>query len=318
MDGRFASILAVMLLAGCASSGAHSDQAGAQTAIDPGLGTVTGIVTDDSLNVLANATVNVSTVQTSTNPEGRFTISRLQPGPHRIDVTKPGFANTSTAIDVQAGQVVTLEFVLLPVPAGGAYHVTQIKKGTIFCGTAWRHPKVSTPVGGTSGGAFAACGAFYGTPLNNTDSFVVEFRTTQDVALVKSFVFETEWQASQTFGKGLSLLWEVHQDLVAYTFTELLRNFTHVEGVSPFHKEVNESTIKKNVTERKDKDGKLAKYCHPGEACLFWGRMFPFASTFGASSPVDFAFYLDQRYTHYVTEFYGLENPPGFTLLRDK
>src|SRR5258708_3256348 len=60
-------------------------------------GTITGVVTDDSGAVVADASVTVTSVQTGasrrsqTNSEGSFSFPELNPGIYNISVTKQGF-----------------------------------------------------------------------------------------------------------------------------------------------------------------------------------------------------------------------------------
>jgi hypothetical protein len=76
-----------------------------QIAIDgqPTLGTLTGSVTDDTGTAIAGATVTWSSDETSTGvtatttADGRFSFAGVPPGPYRLVVSSPGFADQTVS-----------------------------------------------------------------------------------------------------------------------------------------------------------------------------------------------------------------------------
>lgn len=311
--GVFAGI--ALLISGCVGSSADdgkaADVAQPSAAFDETTGGLQGIVTDEQLAPVAGALVGLvdRNVQATTDEQGRFQFSSLEPGRAQLQVQAFGYQSAVQSIDIVAGQVVDANLALVVIPIVEPYEVTVLKSGKIFCGIAYR-----TPVPQASG-VFAACGAVYNTPLSTLDSFVVPFEVSSgNISQVAALVFETQWTASQAFGSGLRIGWEAYQEITpAYTFTEPLRTFATARGPNPLWAIADAATIADNVTAKDP----APKYCAADGPCKFWGRAFPHASTLGSSSPVDFATYIDQTYTHYVTEFYGLPPPEGFSALAD-
>jgi hypothetical protein len=311
------SVVTALVLAGCASG--ESTTGPAEVAFSDHLGAIRGVVIDDSITAIPNAQVVIRSLDivVVAAPDGTYVIPNLEPGTYDVEAGLDGYRGASAKIDVVAGAATTHDFTLIPLASNEAYHVIQLKKGRTFCGMAWRGPLPRTNVAGFNVSddiQFAACGAVYGTPLASFDSFVVIFEISSgDISSVSHLALETHWVRTQTFGSGLSVLWENYQDLVAYTFTEPVRNFTEVEGPSPLIAIVDQQTIWDNMTHWDPPP----KYCMPNSTCRFWARVFPFASTFGSSAAADLALYLDQPYDHYVTEFYRKDPPEGYSAIAD-
>ena len=87
------------------------------------MGTMTGVVTDSSGAVIAEATVTIKDVATSavgtttTNTAGRYVFVNVPPGTYDITITKSGFAKVSVANDVVAVGEVSTNNVTLKVGA---------------------------------------------------------------------------------------------------------------------------------------------------------------------------------------------------------
>ena len=302
-------LLPLLVLAGCV--GAPSQPRATDVMQDdlPG-GRIRGIVTDQALAPVPNATLALDKTGrvATTGASGRFEFVAVQDGTWTVSVTATGYQAASKRIDVGGAGVVEANFELIAIAAPDlSYYTTSVKSGRIFCGADWRID-ASAPQG-----PLAACGALYQTPANTVDSFAVSFDvSSKNISAVKELVFETQWTPTQAFGSGLRVFWEAYQLITpAYEFTEDLRTFIHVEGASPLWGAVDHTDILDNVTGKRP----TPEFCVPNGPCKFWGRVFPHASTLGPDSPVDFSTYVDQSYTHYVTEFYGETSRPGFTAL---
>ena len=321
---RYASSIAIgiaLLFSGCAAGESASNSVPSEIGVTDDTGVLRGQVIDDSINSLPNANVTIvgSDIVVLSGPDGTYAIGGLAPGAYVAMATLEGYTSAEVQLEIVAGEVTLHDFTLMPLPSDAVYHVTQIKKGRTACGIAWRTPvpTVYVPNLGnvTGSGAFAACGAAYNTPLSSLDSFVVIFELTSgNISSVNALALETHWVRTQTFGSGLTVLWENYQEITpAYTFTEEVRNFTDVQGPSPLIAIVDQETIWANMTHWDPPP----KYCMPNSTCKFWARVFPYPSTFGAGSLVDLAMYADQPYDHYATEFYRKDPPPGFTAIAD-
>lgn len=303
------TVVVLLLVAGCAEK--PSGPSATETMHDdlPG-GRIRGIVTDEALAPIANATVTIegSDREARTGQSGRFEFVAVADGTWKISASASGYGLASKEIEVLDAALAEASFELVAIAVPDtSYYTTAIKSGRIFCGADWRID-ASAPQG-----PLAACGALYTTPANNIDSFAVTFDlSSNNISAVRELVFETQWIPTQTFGSGLRVFWEAYQEITpAYEFTENLRTFTHVEGTSPLWGAADYTDILDNVTGKKPSP----EFCAPNGPCKFWGRVFPHASTLGSESPVDFSTYVDQSYTHYVTEFYGDKSPAGFTAL---
>src|SRR5271169_1558273 len=87
------------------------------------MGTITGLVTDQSAAVVPDATVTVTDTATkevrtaTTNAAGRYVFVNLPPGTYDIAVTKTGFEKVSIPNDVVAVGMVSTENVTLKIGA---------------------------------------------------------------------------------------------------------------------------------------------------------------------------------------------------------
>jgi hypothetical protein len=300
-------VAAAILLSGCAGSN-PSAQLQSSTPLTDDAGAIDGTVTDETLAPIVGATVGLEgrPETAKTDAKGRFQLQGLATGTYVLRVAAAGFSGASRTVVVTAGETSVANFELVALPTIEAYSTTAIKSGRIFCGADWRLPQGPQ-------GPFAACGALYATPANDLDSFAVTFDlSTDNVSAVRELVFETFWTPTQAFGSGLRVFWEAYQVITpTYEFTEDLRTFRHVQGSSPLWGSADYVDILDNVTGKKPPP----THCAPNGPCRFWARVFPYASTLGSSAPLDVSTYVDQGYTHHVTEFYGLPAPPGFSTL---
>lgn len=58
--------------------------------------------------------------------------------------------------------------------------------------------------------------------------------------------------------------------------------------------------------------------CNPNGTCHFELAAYPWPNTLGAAYPVDVGLNLEQRFTHYVTEFYAAPAPSDFSAMPDR
>jgi hypothetical protein len=317
----FAGIGIALVLAGCSAGESSSAALSTDVAVSDETGALRGLVIDDAINSLPNVAITLgdSGLSTTTQADGTYVLGNVAPGTYRVYASLDGYSAAEADVEILAGQVASHDFTLRLLPSGEPYHVVQNKKGRTACGVAWRTPlpTVNVPTQGnvTGSGQFAACGAAYGTPLASLDSFVVSFDLTSgNISSVRWLALETHWIRTQTFGSGLTVLWEAYQEITpTYDFTEEVRTFAEVEGPSPLIRIIDQETIWTNVTHWDPPP----KYCMPNSTCRFWARVFPYTSTFGPGSAVDLALYVDQPYDHYVTEFYHKDPPEGYTAIAD-
>lgn len=262
-------------------------------------------MTDDSIQPLVGAEVSIldSEHHTFSDAGGMFSFSLLAPGKHQLAVQKLGYESQARVVEVTAGEVVQVNFALAPLAITEAYYVSQQGVGRFGCGFSIR---------GVVG--LAACAATYGTPLNSTDKFRVDFHlTAENISSVQSIVMETAWKSTQAMAGGFTVYWHIYQLWGAgTTTTEPSRQFASVSGNSPIKTSVDDDPFKSYFKEKPP-----PKFCIKDGKCSIFGRIFPFAGTLGPGYPTDASVYLDQPYTHYVTEFFGEPAPEKFTILPD-
>lgn len=113
----FAMIICLTLLLSCSNG---DDTTGSQGA---GIGEVMGSVKDEDGNPYPNTVVKLSTgatfIETKTDSDGNFDFNDVAGGTHEVTISLPlsteGVTNTSTAINVQDNQMVTVDFVIRPL-----------------------------------------------------------------------------------------------------------------------------------------------------------------------------------------------------------
>ena len=95
------AVVCALLLAGCSSSGGG----GPVTPGDPSTGTLRGLVVDQAIAPIADATVTLSGgANQTTNARGEFNFTGLQPGDYVVTVTKLGYKGAQSTTSVVAGE----------------------------------------------------------------------------------------------------------------------------------------------------------------------------------------------------------------------
>lgn len=76
-------------------------------------GTISGVVRDDGGQTVANATVRIPTTELGalTDEQGRYVLE-VEPGTHRLEASRIGLSPAARTVTVQAGEEVTVNFVL--------------------------------------------------------------------------------------------------------------------------------------------------------------------------------------------------------------
>ena len=93
-------------------------------------GDITGVVSDPTGAVVSNAKVTLSNSQTgatqvrTTNPQGLYRFSLLNPGSYKVSVSAPGFQSAAQTTTVSVGQASTLNIQLAIASAGQTVEVT--------------------------------------------------------------------------------------------------------------------------------------------------------------------------------------------------
>jgi hypothetical protein len=127
-----AALLLCALLAGCGGKGATTVEVAPGQVVEltappkPSRGIVSGIVGDDAVYPLANATIFILGLglNTTTDPNGRFAIVDVPPGIYILEGSLKNHASAQTTVDVQAGEVAKAVLLLPRVPPTDPYHAT--------------------------------------------------------------------------------------------------------------------------------------------------------------------------------------------------
>jgi hypothetical protein len=137
-------VLAVLLLAGCA---APKSTPGAIRSVDPSTpaspvadrGSIDGVVYDSEIQSLGGAAIILfggsmkgEDLRTTAGKEGKFTFNDVAPGGHRIIADLAGYQSQTQNINIAAGEVTNVKFVLDKVVVR-VYHPNLYKEenGTI-------------------------------------------------------------------------------------------------------------------------------------------------------------------------------------------
>lgn len=154
LDGRFglAFVGLGLLLSGCSAGSSVSepralgDEASVSSVAEfsDTTGAVEGTVTDVSLQPVANATLILSgsaigsepIANSSTDGEGRFAFSFLEPGTYRVRAEAPDFEPSASLVDVAAGVSRRVTLTLGDVPSQEPYSILLIKTGMQSCSAA--------------------------------------------------------------------------------------------------------------------------------------------------------------------------------------
>ncbi len=139
-------LMACVAFAGCADSGVESIDDTDQQFEDKGLkatattGVIRGVVVDESITPIAEATIKIKSLglETTSDENGLFGFSDLEPGAYFLDVTKTAFVGAQTSATVVAGEdKPELVRVMISFDPGAVPFVDAlVYKGHLTCGAA--------------------------------------------------------------------------------------------------------------------------------------------------------------------------------------
>lgn len=298
-----AVVLVVAATAGCvgSSSGADApDPLDDARLIDDESGAIQGVVTDDQLNPLAEALVDLDgRAQARAGADGRFTFAMVAAGTHRVTASAFGFRDVGLDIAVAVGQIAPANFILPPVGATGPYHETFQKNGLVACSVGYRAPPVP--------GRYAALCAVPGyVGLPSPDNSLNYFNEVGMSMEVSGFVFETAWQSTQALGSRMEVILFVH-DVPLPNPVGDYGSPPGNAGTSPVRHVFNRTEMDNLTLE----DG--TSICGDGE-CYFELGHYANADP-GAAADVKLLLY--QTFTDYATIFHGFRFDPTFSALPD-
>lgn len=307
------SLACLLVVAGCLGGSESAEAPAADASLsadarfDESTGAIAGVVTDDALVPIAGAVVRLDGGGTNvtTDADGRFAFSFLPPGTVVLVASQPGYQDATEIVTVTSGAVAQASLQLVALPSAEAFHATQQSDGRMLCAADTKPQRFVLNI----------CGSLMFVPVNSGEKSLGKYVLAEaNASKLMTLVFETRWVPTQALGRGLDVYWEAYQEITnPTTFPEgEPRRFARVNGTSPLRATANETVIDKILN-----FSPPPLHCHAGDRCTVMSRTFPRATTLGASSPVDAAVYIDQRFTHYLTEFHGLPAPTGFSALPD-
>lgn len=298
-------LLAAAFLAGCTQANpapapegeADFDDLGLQA--DETTGVMRGVVIDDAIRPLVGVLINVTGTaahSTTTNDEGLFGLSNLEPGTYFVSASKAGFLPTQQSVEVIAGvEEPPIVKILLTADATTApFAQTHAFDGYIEC-------SVSFVAAG-----LAACSAV-GLP---NDKFIVTYSLERPPQWIQS---EMHWASTQAVSPELDLVYS------APGSGALLDNYAEDYGPSPLLIQVNQ-TLAANRSLGAGADLMVRVFNQPiegtetgdpvgGDDCI--DRPFLGGCTTGVGVT------LQQRFTILTTVFYGYQPPADWLYVVD-
>jgi hypothetical protein len=295
----------VVLTAGCVGGPAETK---ATTSLAPsGDGAITGVILDDSLQPVADATVRAlkdqkEAASTKTDAGGAFALRGLAPGTYLLSVSKPGFKTFNQSVDVIAGNPSEVRMGLVSAPIDTSYHQTMNEAGVVLCGVALKAPLYS-PNNTTARGNVCVLAAQSG----QTDVDRAQIRWFFKFTNSSGYISETTWKPSSSLTKRMDLFWTPLLDDGASTpafygggsWTSPMRARVPIKMVF--------DQIKKTPTQS----------CKP-DHCMLLSYHYVGGSVLDDTYPVNAGAAYNQRYDVWTTVFYNGELPETFSVLGPK
>jgi hypothetical protein len=298
------SLLAMALLAGCAG-GSDGNQPTDEEFDDLDLeatsttGVIRGVVVDEAVRPVSGATVALSgstTGETTSNDDGLFGFSGLQPGPHFVSVSKPGFVAAQSSTEVVAGvaEPPILKVLLTADPTTAPYVATYVFDGFIECSFSL------VAVG------FAAC--------SSAEQFNDRFSDTYEIDRLPDWAqAEMVWDSTQAASEDLGLVFSVPP-----RESTLYDNYAEAGGPSPLTIQANQTTMAEyGVLEQgvifrvfnEPIEGTETGDPVNGDDCLERPQL--------GGCTTGFGFTVEQSFQVYTNLFYGFTPDPEWRFIED-
>jgi hypothetical protein len=301
-------LFAGALLAGCsagnddAAKGKTADQDFDDLALaaTETTGVIRGVVVDEAIRPLTNATVHLSgtgTGQTTTNADGLFGFAGLEPGPYFLRVEKAGFGPAQASADVVVGvsEPDVVKVLMTADPTTAPYVSAYVFDGFIECSFSL------VAVG------FAACSSASAFNDKFSDNYTLD-------RLPDWAQSEMVWKSTQTVSSGLDLVYSIPPR----GNTTLYENYAEQRGPSPLVVTANRTTMEQyDVLEQglifrvfnEPIEGTRPSDPVGGDDCLDRPQLGGCATGAG--------FTVEQSFKVYTTVFYGFEPDPDWLFTVD-
>jgi hypothetical protein len=283
-------------LAGCvgAVSGPAADgPAGGNQSIDPDALMIRGVVTDTEIRPLANVSILVKPgdLSTITNEAGAFLVGPVEPGMYEVVAGGAGFKEKLVQVDVSHGGE-NKAFITLTDPIGGQpYYETQIYVTYTFCTTSG-----------------APCAPVNTVTSQNITPDQPDLKWSVPAEGLSNMLYEVWWQPTVFDGdksfttrnpEGLFLGCNESANVATPTYI-----YFSGEGPPGFGMWIWPNTVN---------DGGCVPFeATPGKYYYTVNR----PRTTNATIPLGLV--VDQRISNYLTFFYHLAGPTGFTAVPDQ
>lgn len=285
-------VLVGVLLAGCASKAPPAqaeDEFDIELAPTATTGVIRGVVVDEGIRPIANAVIVLKgtvPVNTTSNTNGAFGFSGLEPGTYFMEVSKLGFFSVQSSADVVAGQAEPpiVKILLKTDVASIPFWQAQEYEGYIQCTTS----------------VLVLCGApaiLTGQELTN-DRFAWDQYFASNASHIQA---EMVWDSTQALSPELYFEMEALNDACVKDddpkYDSVGRFLNNTSGTSPVYSTINQTEVEAwNI----------------GEVCPVWMSIF---SGGAGGTPVGFT--VQQKFTMYFHTFHGYLPPPGWRFAVD-
>lgn len=304
----------LLLLAGCAGQGAADDAVDPSGPVGDGEGVLRGLVVDDAIRPIANASVVVTggggSFNTSTDASGVFRVDGLTPGAYLVRVSKPYYSALEQAVVVETGveepDLVRFQLVFeaSSVPFASVYKYEGFHECGLNFVRVCSNINIATwiVVCGSTGGAVCV-----GNITGDRSLFF------QVIAGIPTFLqAELTWEATVDTGKALAFVIgggnesELNSGFASgYNYTEgespLMLRITNREGESSWcYQNVDDCEVPETLNyTRIGTERALLGQVDAGDS-IQWDPTCTF-------SPCELGFSVQQKFTMFTTVFYGYE-----------
>ncbi len=312
-------LLAAPLLGGClgGADGEGEDQAALtkqRADVNDRLGGVEGVVTDEAIQPFEGANVTLEETGTSvrTDTDGSFAFSLLEPGTYTISVRGQGLVSSQQIIDVTAGEITPVDFILTRTFTDQPFTQQQEWAAFIECGAATSNPVFSLTVAVCSVPNSVLEEVGLGGNATN-DEFItsLEFE-----APLETLVWEAKWSGGGPLANSLWMAADIqgHAQLTSGNWTVFVD--TAVE--SPFLTRVNRTTldeISAFFSEECEAGGdSYCGYAFEEQGWPITFRTFTSPDCLPGASPVSACTPIQLRVDHVFTSFYNAPAPEGYSV----
>lgn len=320
-----ASLLVAMLLtAGClglASEEASEPVQKARAEASEDTGGIEGVITDAAVQPIPSANVTIAELSktSAAASDGSYAFSNLAPATYTLRVNATGYLGQEKTVDVTAGTVETVDFVLSKISSKEPFTQQFELKGFFECGFGAGYDlSAAPPPANMSGGiiSWPTCNTVNsGLGQNATnDQFDHRFELEPPI---RSLVVETTWEPST--GNLAEQMWVdvVPQGFHCGNITTCEWSLIDHWGPSPLTGTVNNTTFHEEQAyfDRRCENGvdEWCGYDFYEEGWPLWIRTWVRWECQPAGPQA--CVLVQQPFTHIVTAFYNQPAPDGFTAL---